>query len=71
MKAEDIGLQSNELVLGKHSGKHGLIDRFNRIGITIKEEQTTEIFIKFKNLADKKKKISDDDLKSLVSKINN
>lgn len=69
MKAEDIGLQSNELVLGKHSGKHGLIDRFNRIGITIKEEQTTEIFIKFKNLADKKKKISDDDLINLISNL--
>ncbi len=68
MKAEQIGLQSNELVLGKHSGKHGLTDRLSKIGITIKKEQTTEIFIKFKNLADKKKKISDDDLINLISK---
>ncbi|MEA2065050.1 MAG: 2-isopropylmalate synthase [Patescibacteria group bacterium] len=68
MKADDIGLNSNELVLGKHSGKHGLIDRFKKIGITIKEEQTTEIFIKFKDLADKKKKISDSDLIDLISK---
>lgn len=68
IKAEDIGLNSNELVLGKHSGKHGLINRLNKIGITIKEEQTTEIFIKFKSLADRKKKISDDDLINLISK---
>ena len=67
MKAEDIGLTSNELVLGKHSGKHGLISRLKGLGIALDKKQLQEIFTRFKELADKKKKIYDEDLLALVS----
>jgi len=67
MKAEDIGLSSNELVLGKHSGKHALIDRLKKQGIVLDKEQVEDVFKKFKELADKKKKVFDEDLRALVS----
>lgn len=67
MRAQDIGLRSNDLVLGKHSGKHGLIWKVKSLGITLNKEQTDEVFKKFKELADKKKKVYDADLLALIS----
>jgi 2-isopropylmalate synthase len=67
MKAEDIGLKSNLLVLGKHSGKHGLLKRFKELGVTLNKKQTEKVFQKFKELADKKKNIYDEDLLVLIS----
>ncbi|MCK5084664.1 MAG: 2-isopropylmalate synthase [Candidatus Pacebacteria bacterium] len=67
MEAEDIGLKSNELVLGKHSGKHGLAYRLKNLGITLDKKQMKEVFERFKELADRKKKIYDEDLLALIS----
>ena len=67
MNAKDIGLDSNELVLGKHSGKHGLASRLKNLGIILKKDQFDEVFKRFKELADKNKNIYDQDLLALVS----
>jgi len=63
MKPEDVGYSSaNNLILGKHSGKTAISNRFKDLGIMISEDKLEEIFIKFKALADKKKDIYDEDL---------
>lgn len=61
-----IGLDSNQLVLGKHSGRHALKERMEFLGYKLKEEQLQEVFVKFKELADKKKQLHDDDLVALI-----
>lgn len=67
MNAKDIGLDSNELVLGKHSGKHGLISRLKKMGVILDKKQTEEVLNRFKELADKKKYVYDQDILALVS----
>ena len=67
MKAEDIGLHKNKLVLGKHSGRHALKDRLFALGIELNEEQLKKAFVRFKELADKKKEIFDEDLEAIVN----
>ena len=62
MKPEDIGYDSNELILGKHSGRNALTDRLKTLGIELNKEQLNAVFEKFKALADKKKNIYDEDL---------
>ncbi len=66
MRAEDIGIPQNTLVLGKHSGKHALRERLEELGYEISAEDMETIFARFKDLADKKKNISNSDLEALV-----
>ncbi len=66
MSPEDIGLDKNELVLGKHSGRHALVDRLKRLGFNLSEEEVSKVFEEFKRLADKKKEVFDEDLVALV-----
>jgi 2-isopropylmalate synthase len=66
MKPEDVGIDSSSLVLGKHSGKHGLEKRLIELGYQLTKEQIEDIFEKFKVLADKKKEVYDEDLHALV-----
>ncbi len=69
MKASDVGLKSNQLVLGKHSGRNALKTRLKELGFDFsseKEEEFLDIFEKFKELADRKHEIFDDDILSLV-----
>jgi 2-isopropylmalate synthase len=66
MKPEDIGIETNKLVLGKHSGKHGLEERLKELGYNLSKEQIGIIFDEFKKLADKKKEVYDEDLRALV-----
>ncbi|MBL8245962.1 MAG: 2-isopropylmalate synthase, partial [Rhodanobacteraceae bacterium] len=56
----------SELVLGKHSGRHALKDRLNRMGYTLEDSETDKVFAAFKALADKKKEVYDADLEALV-----
>lgn len=62
MKPEDVGYNSNEIVLGKHSGRNALADRLDQLGIKVDKERLNEIFDDFKKLADKKKNIYDEDI---------
>src|SRR5208283_2789391 len=67
MKPEDIGIPSNKLVLGKHSGRHAFINRLTELGIDTKVVDIPKAFAEFKNLCDKKKIVYDDDLLALVN----
>ena len=68
MLAEDVGWTQNQIVLGKHSGRSALKSRFKTLGIEFKsEESLNKAFIRFKDLADKKHEIFDDDLQALAS----
>jgi 2-isopropylmalate synthase len=68
MRAEDVGWNANKLVLGKHSGRAAVKARFEALGITFATADDLNIaFAKFKDLADKKHEIFDEDLQVLVS----
>jgi 2-isopropylmalate synthase len=66
MVPEDVGISGSELVLGKHSGRHGLIARLKQLGYTIAPAELEKIYTRFIELADKKKNVYDDDIVSLM-----
>lgn len=67
MRPESIGLPSNKLVLGKHSGRHAFADRLRQLGVDLSDVDMNQAFTQFKALADRKKHIYDEDLLSLVA----
>ncbi len=67
MTPESIGRASNELVLGKHSGRHAFRDRLLELGFSIEGEEFERAFRRFKSLADAKKVIFNEDLEAIVS----
>ncbi|MBK5941968.1 2-isopropylmalate synthase [Halochromatium roseum] len=68
MRAEDVGWQQNRMVLGKHSGRNAFRARLEEIGIQLGTvEELNEAFRRFKDLADKKHEIFDEDLQALVT----
>jgi len=67
MKPETIGLNKNNLVLGKHSGRHALNTHIQEMGYNLSKEELKTVFEKFKRLADKKKHIQDEDIEALVN----
>ncbi|GAB6070710.1 2-isopropylmalate synthase [Thiomicrorhabdus hydrogeniphila] len=68
MRAEDVGWSTNKMVMGKHSGRNAFKTRLEELGIDFETEQElNEAFIRFKELADRKHEIYDEDLQSLVT----
>ena len=68
MRAEDVGWTTNKIVLGKLSGRNALRQRLNELGIELESDDAfNKAFVRFKELADKKSEIFDEDLHSLVS----
>ena len=68
MRAEDVGWTQNRMVLGKHSGRNAFRTRLQEIGIEFaSEEDLNAAFARFKDLADKKHEIFDEDLQALVT----
>ncbi|HIF94995.1 MAG TPA: 2-isopropylmalate synthase [Myxococcales bacterium] len=67
MTPESIGRASNELVLGKHSGRHAFSDRLIELGLKVEGEDFERAFRRFKSLADAKKVIYNEDLEAIVS----
>jgi 2-isopropylmalate synthase len=67
MKPEDIGLPSNALVLGKHSGKHALRARLEALGHELGANRFEQLYADFKRLADTKREVTDTDLCDLVA----
>lgn len=63
---ELVGVKSNNLVLGKHSGRHAFKDRINQLGFNLPDLKISEIFKSFKELTDRKKEVTDDDLFTLL-----
>jgi 2-isopropylmalate synthase len=66
MTPESVGLASNKIVLGRHSGRHALKDKLIRLGYVLDEQQFEEVFYRFTELADKKKEVYDEDIVALV-----
>lgn len=67
MDATEIGLQSNSIVLGKHSGRHALADALKQLGYEVSGGALNEAFKRFKQVADKKKQVTALDLEAIVS----
>ncbi|MFD0047804.1 2-isopropylmalate synthase [Actinomycetes bacterium NPDC127524] len=63
---ELVGISDNSLVLGKHSGRHAFKSRLDELGLSVEGEELNRLFVQFKELADKKKEIADEDLAALV-----
>jgi len=66
MDPHDVGIAESQLVLGKHSGRHAFKDRLKSLGFHLNDEQLNKAFLRFKEFADKKKDIYDDDLRTIV-----
>ena len=66
MTPESVGRTRSELVLGKHSGKHGLAKRCEELGYTLDNVELAALYEKFIALADKKKEVFEDDLRVLL-----
>ena len=67
MAPETVGLSSNRLVLGKHSGRHAFRTRLAQMGYELSDEGLNDLFQKFKELADKRKEIHEEDIEALVA----
>ncbi|MFJ7725130.1 2-isopropylmalate synthase [Neobacillus sp. NPDC097160] len=63
---ELVGVQSNDLVLGKHSGRHAFKDKIEQMGFELSQEKLNEAFKSFKQLTDRKKEVTDEDLYTIL-----
>ncbi len=71
MRAEDVGWSANRMVLGKHSGRNAFRSRLQELGMDFEsDEALNAAFTRFKELADKKHEIFDEDLQALVTDAN-
>jgi 2-isopropylmalate synthase len=67
MTPQSIGRTSNELVMGKHSGRHAFRDRLGELGFDLEGDEFQLAFRRFKDLADKKKTIFNEDIEAIVA----
>jgi 2-isopropylmalate synthase len=67
MTPESVGVPNNSLVLGKHSGRHALGLRYEELGYSLEHDELDAAYRRFTALADRKKRIYDQDLISLLS----
>jgi 2-isopropylmalate synthase len=67
MKPQDVGLRDSQLILGKHSGRHAVVDRAREMGYELEEEEVEVIMERFKDLADVKKRVFDSDLEAIIT----
>lgn len=66
MTPESVGVPKNDIVLGKHSGRHALLSRYAELGYSFSIDEIAEIYSKFTALADRKKNIYDQDLLAII-----
>ena len=66
MRPEDVGLTETNIVMGKHSGRAALRSKLQDLGFQLGDNQLKDVFVRFKELADRKKEIYDDDLIALM-----
>jgi 2-isopropylmalate synthase len=67
MRPEDVGLSGTSLPLGKHSGRAALRAKLTEMGYELADNQLKDVFVRFKDLADRKKEVFDDDLMALLT----
>ena len=66
MTPESVGLNKSSLVMGKHSGRHAFKEKLSDLGYELGDNQLADAFLRFKELADKKKNVFDEDIIALV-----
>jgi 2-isopropylmalate synthase len=66
MRPEDVGLSASSLPLGKHSGRAALKAKMTALGYDLADNQLADVFVRFKELADRKKEVFDEDLIALM-----
>ncbi|MBD8890530.1 2-isopropylmalate synthase [Roseibium litorale] len=66
MRPEDVGVRATSLVMGKHSGRHAFKDKLKELGYELGDNALQEAFRRFKDLADRKKHVYDEDIEALV-----
>jgi len=66
MTPQSVGISETHFVLGKHSGRHAIAERLQEMGYNLREEELGRVFFHFKELADVKKEIFDEDLEAIV-----
>ena len=66
MRPEDVGLAGTSLPLGKHSGRAALRAKLETLGFDMADNQLNDLFVRFKDLADRKKEVYDDDIVALI-----
>ena len=67
MTPESVGISGNRLVLGKHSGRHAFDERLKHLGFNLDKDDMNRAFVRFKDLADKKKNVYDEDIEAIVA----
>ena len=66
MRAEDVGVAKSQLVLGKHSGRHALRERLESLGHVLDDAALDAVFVRFKQLADRKREVFDADIEAIA-----
>jgi 2-isopropylmalate synthase len=66
MTPQSVGISETHIVLGKHSGRHAISNRLSEMGYVMTEEEVNRIFVRFKELADMKKEVFDEDLEAIL-----
>lgn len=66
IRPETVGFKSNKLVMGKHSGRHAFKDKITELGYQLDQQELDKAFVKFKELCDKKKEVTDEDIVALL-----
>ena len=66
MTPESVGVQKTSLVMGKHSGRNAFRDKLEQLGYELSDNQLQDAFTRFKDLADRKKEVYDEDIEALV-----
>ncbi len=69
MNPEDVGQDGEGIRLGRHSGRHGLFSRLQKMGYVVKEEERDEVYQRFVAIADRKKEVFDEDLMHIVGMV--
>jgi len=67
MTPESVGIPGNRLVMGKHSGRHAFAERLKHLGFNLSKDDVNRAFVRFKELADKKKNVYDEDIEAIVA----
>jgi len=67
MRPSDVGLAETNIVMGKHSGRAALRSKLHDLGYDLADNQLNDVFVRFKELADRKKEVYDEDLIALVN----
>jgi len=66
IKPNTVGVGDTNLIIGKHSGRHAIMERLKKMGFNLMNEEIDRVFFRFKKLADIKKEIFDEDLEAII-----